>query len=264
MYFQGKVAWITGASSGIGEELAKAMAKEGAHVIISSNEGEELERVRQETGDHERVKALWLDQADLESLEDKAAEALAWKGRVDLLFNNGGISQRSLVIDTGLDTFRRIMDIDFMAHVVITRALLPSMIERGTGHIVVTSSVAGKMGAPLRSGYSAAKHALHGFFDTLRAEVHDHGIRVTIVCPTAFQTGISRRSLKGDGSVYGKMSDHLAAGHTPAEAARSILEQVKKGRDEAVIGKDRLWLAVLIRRFFPRLFSKMLRKTKMN
>ncbi len=263
MKFNKKAVWITGASSGIGEALAYELSSRGARIILSSNEADELARVKSNCqGDD--VSTLFVDLSDTASLEGKAREAIAMHGHIDILVNNGGISQRSLLHETDIETIRKIMEIDFLSHAAITRAVVPSMMERKSGHIVVTSSVAGKVAAPQRTGYCAAKHALHGFFDTLRAELHDYGIGVTIVCPTAVQTQISLRSLTGDGKEYGRMSDHLAAGITPEKCAQEIIKAVDKGKEEIIAGRDRLWLAVYIKRFFPGLFSRIVRKQELN
>ncbi len=264
MNYEDMVIWITGASSGIGEALALQYAKKGASLIISSNEPEQLERVRESCPAKEKVAALFLDLLDLDSIPAKGQEALSKHGRVDLLINNGGISQRSLVPETAMATYKKIMDIDFFGHVAVTKSILPSMLEQKAGHIAVTSSVTGKFGAPLRSGYSAAKHALHGFFDTLRAEVWKENIKVTIVCPTSVKTNISFHAVAGDGKEYGKMSDHLAKGLTPEEAARRYIRALEQGKEEVVIGDDALKYAPLIRRISPALFSRMLRKAKVN
>ncbi|MFO8057066.1 MAG: SDR family oxidoreductase [bacterium] len=262
MQFNGKVVWITGASSGIGEALAYELSSRGARLIISSNEPDELARVKK--GCQGEVATLFVDLSDTESLEGKAKVALSIHGHIDILINNGGISQRSLLQDTDIETIKKIMEIDFLSHAAITRAVVSSMLERKSGHIVVTSSVAGKLAAPRRTGYCAAKHALHGFFDTLRAELYEHGIKVTIVCPTAVKTNISMRSLTGNGREYGKMSDHLAEGITPEKCAKEIVKAVEKDKEEIIVGWDRLRLAVYIKRFLPGLFSRIIRKAELN
>jgi dehydrogenase/reductase SDR family protein 7B len=260
MEIKDRIVWITGASSGIGEQLAYLFDRAGARVILSSNEAEQLERVRGNCqGDAE---VLPLDLSDAADLAEKARQVLARHGRVDFLVNNGGITQRSYVKDTKMSIYRRVMEIDFFGQVALTLAVLPSMLERKSGHIVVTSSVAGKIGAPLRSAYSAAKHALHGFFDTLRAETHRDNIKVTIVCPTAVTTNISLHALDGEGKSYGKMSKHLEKGISPTAAAKKIMKAVMKQKEEVIVGADMLMVAVYLKRLVPGLFSKILRNTK--
>ncbi len=264
MDFKDKVVWITGASSGIGEALAKEVVKRGARVVISSNELDELERVEKEIDDPERARSLYLDLTRHDEIPEKGAEAIALFGRIDVLVNNGGISQRAKVHETSMDTYKKIMDIDFFGHVAVTKSVLPHMMERKSGHVAVTSSITGRVGAPLRSGYAAAKHALHGFFDTLRAEAFEDGVSVTIICPTSVKTNISYHSLTGSGDKYGRMSDHLAKGLTPVEAARRMANAIEREKEEVVIGDDSLKYTVLIKRLFPGLFSRILRKAKVN
>src|SRR5580698_8228408 len=166
-HFNNKVAWITGASSGIGEFLAYALSARGARLILSGRRLEELERVKKACNNPGEVQILALDLADSPSLEAKTADAIACFGRVDIMVHNGGITQRSLVAETDMAVYRRIMEVNFFGYVELTRALLPHFLERKAGHFVVTSSVMGKLGTPMRAGYASSKHALHGFFDWL-------------------------------------------------------------------------------------------------
>ena len=262
MSFKDKVVWITGSSSGIGEALAYEFDRAGSKIIISSNEDDELERVKSNCkGD---VMVLPLDLMNYDELAQKGKQIIEKYGQVDILINNGGISQRSFIVDTEMNTYEKIMAIDFFGHVAVTKSVLPQMLKQKSGHIVVTSSITGKVGTPLRSGYCAAKHALHGFYDTLRAEVWRENIKVTIVCPTAVQTKISLNSVTGDGKQYGKMSDHLAKGLTPEEAAKRIIKAIEKGKEEAIIGNDSLRYAVYLKRFVPGIFSKILNKADID
>ncbi len=262
MSFKDKVVWITGASSGIGEALAYEFDRSGSKVIISSNEDDELERVKNNC--NSSVMVLPLDLMNYDELTQKGEEVIEKYGQVDVLINNGGISQRSFVVDTEMNTYEKIMAIDFFGHVAVTKSVLPQMLKQKSGHIVVTSSISGKVGAPQRSGYCAAKHALHGFYDTLRTEVWRDNIKVTIVCPTAVQTKISVNSVTGDGNQYGKMSDHLAKGLTSEEAAKRIFSAIQKGKEEVIIGNDSLRYAVYLKRFVPGIFSKILNKTDLD
>ncbi len=263
--FKDKVIWITGASSGIGEALANQCAAMGGRLILSSNEPEELERVAGDCASAgERPLVLPLDLTDPAGITAAADEVLGKFGHVDLLVNNGGISQRSLVKDTTMETYRKIMEIDFFGHVGVTKAVLPSMLERKSGHIVVTTSVSGKYGVPIRSGYCAAKHALHGFFDSLRAEVWRDNIKVTIVAPTGVKTKISLNAVVGDGSKYGKMDDLMTEGISAEECARQIITAVQKEKEEIVVGWDKAKIAAYLKRFTPGLFSKIIRSAKVT
>ena len=257
--FKKRVAWITGASSGIGESLARRLAALGARLILSSNREDELWRVAHELKGAE-VRVLWLDLGDLDSLPGKASEALACFGRLDFLFNNGGITQRALARETELAVDKRIMDVDYFSHVVLTKAVLPSMIQQGNGHIVVTTSVMGIMSAPLRSAYCAAKHALHGFFDALRAEVWRDGIRVTLAAPAAVQTDISRHALTEGGGVWGKADPLIAHGISADECARQVITAVVKGREQIIPGRGKGKIGVWLYRFFPNTYARIIRK----
>lgn len=258
-----KVVWITGASSGIGEALAYEVARRGARLVLSSRREEELERVRAGCERSEEHFVLPLDLTDPASLDYAAERALDRFGHVDVMVHNGGISQRSLARDTDLAVDRRLMETDYFGAVALTKALLPSMRERGRGRFVVVSSLVGKMGTPLRSGYSAAKHALHGFFESLRAEEHDAGVRVTLVCPGFIRTEITLHALTADGSPQGEMDRAQAKGMAPEECARRIVRAVERERDEVLVaGKERF--AVHLWRFLPGLFRHIIRRARVT
>ncbi len=263
--FRGKVAWITGGSSGIGEALALRLSGMGARLILSSNEPEELERVRRACNlPDEEIMTLEMDLTRTEEMPALAEKVLERFGHVDFLFNNGGISQRSLAQDTSLEVDRKVMEIDYFGHIAVTKAVLPSMLQRASGHIVVTTSVSGILGVPLRSAYCAAKHALHGFFDALRAEVWQHGVRVTLICPDAVQTRISTRAITGDGRAWEKMDKMIAAGITPERCAEQTLSAVTRGKDQVVLGRGKGRAGVWLNRFFPGLVSRMIRKADLS
>jgi dehydrogenase/reductase SDR family protein 7B len=249
MRFRDKVVWVTGASSGIGEAVAVAFSREGAKLIMSSRNAAELERVRKAcAGDGHRVVPLDLTRPD----------SFPSVGDVDVLVHSGGVSQRSLAVDTDLATDHAIMELDFFGTVALTKAVLPAMLARKSGHIVPISSVVGYVGTPLRSTYAAAKHALHGFFDSLRAEVAKDGILVTIVCPGYIRTNVSRNALTGNGTAFGKMDDTHENAMRPEECARRIVDAVAKRKQEVVIGGKEAW-AVPLKRFFPGVVARMVR-----
>ncbi len=257
MRFRDKVVWVTGASSGIGEALAVAFSREGAKLVLSSRNSAELERVRKACdGDGHLV--LPLDLTLQDALPRATSEVLRHFNHVDVLVHSGGVSQRSLVADTTLATDRSIMDLNFFGTVALTKAVLPSMLARKSGHIVPISSVVGYVGTPLRSTYSASKHALHGFFDSLRAEVAKDGIDITIVCPGYIRTNVSRNALTGDGSALGKMDATHERAMGPEECARRVIDAVAKRKEEIVVGGKEAW-AVPLKRFAPRLVSRMVR-----
>ncbi|MCK6509927.1 SDR family oxidoreductase [Myxococcota bacterium] len=259
-----KVVWITGASSGIGEALALAYAEVGARLILSARRGEVLEEVKRRCGRSEQdVMILPLDLEKAEEMPSKVEQALGRFGQVDLLINNGGISQRALIKDTSLAVDRRIMEINYFGTIALTKALLPSMIARRCGHIAMVTSLVGKFGTPLRSSYAASKHALHGFCDALRAETWQDGIAVTVICPGYIKTAVSVNALVGDGSSQGTM-DQAQANGMPAEVcAQKILRALAKKKEEVYIG-GREVMGVYLKRFVPALFSRILRKTKVT
>lgn len=264
MRFKDKVVWITGASSGIGEALVYAFHSEGARIILSSRSKSELERVWQGcSGSRNGLHVLPLDLADIETLNGKANDVMKLYGHIDILINNGGVSQRAYAVDTAFDVDERIMRVNFFGTVALTKAVLPEMLKRKSGHIVVVSSVMGKFGAPYRSSYAASKHALQGYFDSLRAEVHEHNIKVTLVCPGFIRTNVSFNALHGDGASHGKMDKGQEKGMSADACARKILHAVAKNKEEIYPGGIEV-AGVYAKRFFPSLFSKIIRRVKVT
>jgi len=264
-HFGNKVVWITGASSGIGEALAYAVSAAGGKLILSSRRPDELERVRMACSSPDQVKVLVMDLMDIPALAARTAEAIGLFGQIDLLVHNGGISQRSLVIETSLDVHRRVMELDYFSYVALTQAVLPHFVRRGGGHFAVMSSVMGKIGTPMRSAYAAAKHALHGFFDCLRAEVSPSNIRVTILTPGYIRTNIALHAVTKDGSSLGKISTSIEKGLSADKAAAQIMRALGRGAFEAYIGKTgpekmALWINRLAPGFLIRQASKMVPK----
>jgi dehydrogenase/reductase SDR family protein 7B len=251
--FSGKVVWITGASSGIGEALAYAFSAAGARVLLSSRRTEELERVKQACAHPEEARVLPMDLVDMASFGARVAEAIGSFGQVDIMVHNGGITQRSLVVETDLLVHRKVMELNYFSYVALTRALLPHFLERKAGHFVVMSSVMGKIGTPLRSAYAASKHALHGFFDCLRAEVSAMNVRVTTFTPGYIRTNISHNALTKDGTPLGTASENIEKGLPADKAAAQMLRSIERGAFEAYIGKGggEEWLALLVNRWAP-------------
>jgi len=256
-----KVIWITGASSGIGEALVKQVAKEGGKIILSSRRKEALEAVQSAAGlTEENSLVLPLDLAQYDQMPEKVEKALAHFGRIDILINNGGISQRSLIVDTGMEVYKRLMDIDYLGTVALTKAVLPQMIKQNGGHISVVTSLMGKFASPLRSGYCGAKHALHGFFDALRLEHEKDNIKVTIFCPGYIHTNISMNAVTGDGTAQQKMDKATQNGLTPEQCAIQMLSGLKKNKMEIAIGRKEK-MGILLKRFFPRLLHRIVSKS---
>ncbi|WP_305982708.1 SDR family oxidoreductase [Roseivirga thermotolerans] len=262
MNLQNKTIWLTGASSGIGEALAKQLSQFPINLILSSRREEELKRVKSECSNQDRIKVLPLDLMQSETFEPKVQEAISAFHQVDILINNGGRSQRSLVKDTVLQVDRDLMEVNYFGSVGLTKALLPHMLERGSGHFVVVTSLTGIFGTPYRSGYAASKHALHGFYDSMRAELEDSGIKVTIAAPGFVKTNVSINAFTGDGSALGSMDSAQANGLTPDECAKAIIRAMIKEKREVYIGKESY--GAYVKRFLPGLFARMIKKAKVR
>lgn len=266
MDFQNKVVWITGASSGIGEGLAYAFAKDGAELILSARNLEALEAVRVrclEVAAASKPYVLPLDVSDLDSLPGKVADARAHFGRIDILVNNAGVGQRGYVVDTEIAVQQRIMQVNYFGTIALTKAMLPMMIEQHSGHIVVIGSLAGKLPVPGRAAYAASKHALHGFFDALRGEVYAYGIKVTLICPGFVHTHIAENALMPDGSRRGRIDREHRNAMSPADSARHILYAIRRGKEEYYYGGIETWV-VTIRRFFPWIYSRAIRRVRLS
>ncbi|TKC12214.1 SDR family oxidoreductase [Pedobacter polaris] len=258
-----KIVWITGASSGIGEALVYAYNNLGAKLIISSRNTDELFRVKSNCKSQSNVKILSLDLEDSASLTTIANEAIKIFGKIDLLINSGGISQRSLAMDTDLATEQRFMNINFWGTVLLSKAVLPQMLARNSGSIVCISSLVGKFGTRYRSSYSASKHALHGYFDSLRIEIDNPNIHIMLACPGFIKTNVTINALTANGSAQGTMDDAQNNG-MPAEVfAQKLIKAIKAKKEEVYIGGKEV-NAVLLKRFFPNLFSKIIRKAKVT
>jgi dehydrogenase/reductase SDR family member 7B len=257
-----KVAWITGASSGIGEALAYRLAGLGCALVISSNQPEELRKIQEQISKNGgKCLALPFDLADSAVIPAISKDAISAFGKIDLLFNNGGISQRSLINETPLENDRRIMEINYFANISLTKCVLPQMITNGGGHIAVTSSLSGLFGFPLRSAYCASKHALHGFYETLRIEHMRDNIKVTIACPDRVRTQISYNALTSVGKAHGKMDERQDQGITADQCAKEIINAVRKEKIIVLIGGFER-VSVYLKRYVPSLFYRMIAKVK--
>lgn len=259
MALKNKTIWITGASSGIGKALALELSKSN-NLILSSRNKTALEKVKRECNNSLNVKILPLDLANYSDFNLITKQAISFFGKIDILINNGGISQRSLVKETGIGVDEKIIKVNYLGTVALTKALLPHFIKNKNGHFVVTTSVVGKLGTPLRSSYAASKHALHGFFDSLRAEVFNNNIKVTLICPGFVQTNVSINALTGDGSKQNTMDNATANGLKPKYVAKKIRIAIEKSKEEIVIGGAKEKFSVFLKRFFPKLLSKLVRK----
>lgn len=254
MSFQGKTVWITGASSGIGAALAAAFAAEGARLIVSGRRREALEEVAGRVGN---ARVLPFEATDWAALPAAVAAA----GPVDILVNNAGISQRSLAVDTKPEVYRAVIETDLLAPIWLTQLVLPQMVERRSGDIVGISSVAGRLGTVLRTGYCAAKHGLIGYLDALRAEVEQaYGIAVTTVLPGSVRTNVAVNALQADGSARGESDANIDAGMDPAECARRILDGMAAGQREIIVAEGGEAFAAGLRFSDPERLFEMLAK----
>lgn len=258
-YYTNKWIWITGASAGIGEQLVYAFHQAGANLIISARREEELLRVAANCKEAAKVQILTLDLEKISELTVKAQQALTIAGNIDILVNNGGISQRGRAVDTQDEVDERIMKINYHGTRALTRAVLPGMIQHGSGQIAVITSLTGKFSTPFRSSYAASKHALHGFFEGLRAEVYSKGIHVCMICPGFIQTDVSKNALDENGNPRGIMDNTTANGMKPEELARRVLKVLARRKNESWIGGKEVLMAY-IHRFFPNLYRRLIRK----
>jgi dehydrogenase/reductase SDR family member 7B len=256
--FDGKVYWVTGASSGIGDALARTLAKRGARVILSSRNAEALTRVASTCGSTESTLILPFDVADFSVLPSVVERAFNWQGRIDGLINNAGISQRSLAIETAFAVYEEVIGVDLMAPIALTQLVLPHMAKAKDGRIIMISSVAGKVGSPMRTAYSAAKHGLIGYADALRTEVNMLGIEVHVITPGSIKTNVSRNAVAADGSRRGESDPAIENGMDPLLAAQRMLNAVERGDREVIIARGFERAITRMRRLSPnKLFDLM-------
>ncbi len=258
-----KIVWITGASSGIGEELTKQLAKKDCKLIISARREAELNRVKNSCINSKNITILPFDLANTDAMKVLVDKAISIYGSIDLLINNGGISQRSPIIDTTIEVDRKLMEIDYLGTVALSKALLPLFIENQSGHYAVVSSLMGKFSSPFRSAYCGAKHALHGFFDALRLEHDTDNIKVTIICPGFVNTNVARNALTADGSKQGYQDDMTENGLDVSVFAKKMIRAIERNTFEAYIGKFEKF-GVYVKRISPRLLHKLVLRSKVR
>jgi len=244
--------------------LALEFADAGAKLILSARREDALLAVKakcdERAGTSENCLVLVLDVTDETNLATKVDEARQWTGSIDMLVNNAGVSQRSSCLKTDMSTYRKIFEVDVFGQVALTKAVLPIMLDQGSGHIAITSSVAGKIGVPFRTGYCAAKHAVMGFFDALRAEVSHQNIKVTTITPGFIRTNLSVNALSGDGSAFGRQDADIRGGMSSDECAKVIMQGFSKGKLEIAVGKGLEMHTLWIKRFFPNSLFKIASK----
>ena len=258
---QNQTIWITGASSGLGEALAMALSKGSNRLVLSARREEELQRVKAACGGGEDIMVLPMDMSERTGMEALTKHVVDAFGVPDVVILNAGISNRSYIRDTAYDVFERVMEVNFFGNVALSKTLIPHFMKAKSGHFVVISSLSGKFASPGRGAYSSSKHALHGFFDTLRMEHHRDNVNVLMVCPGFVQTNVTLNSLTGDGSPQGKLDKTTANGMPASTAAEKIIAGIESGKQEIAFG-GRERFGLLIKRFFPSMLTKIVLKSE--
>ncbi len=259
-----KVIWVTGASSGIGRALALQYAQQnGVALILSARRTQVLESVKQACGGGSKIALLPFDLTQTDQAEQYVTQALQLFGRIDVLINNGGVSQRSKILDTNFEVFETLMQVDYLGSVALTRALLPHFVLQKSGHFVTVTSVMGKYGSPFRSGYCGAKHALHGFFDVLRMEHAKDGIAVTLLCPGFVRTQVTVNALTGDGSALGHDDPATASGLEVNAVAKRMIRAIAQKKWEVYFGRKEK-LGVYLKRLSNKLLHQIVIRSKVR
>ena len=257
MEIREKIIWITGASSGIGKAVAIEISKEKTTLILSGRKTEALQQVAavcEQNGS--KTKIVPFDLGDEKSVLQAGEQVVSEYSRIDCLYHFGGISQRSFVSETPMFVDRKIFEVNFFGTIALTKTVLPLMVKNGGGHIAVTSSIVGKFGFPYRSSYSASKQALHGYFESLRAENVRNNIKVSMIIPGRIKTNISVNALNKDGDTHGKMDSGQNLGKPADETAKIIWRKLKKQKKEILVGGKEI-IMVHIRRFIPWFYYRL-------
>jgi short-subunit dehydrogenase len=258
----GKVVWITGASSGIGEALAYELANRNCKLILSARNTKALESVKSKCSKVEVV-ILPFDLSDFDNAKNHVEKAIAAFGKIDILVNNGGVSQRSLIAETEFEVDKKLIEVDYLGTVALTKALLPHFIKSNKGHFVTITSLMGKFGSPYRSGYCGAKHALHGFFDVLRMEHQRDNINVTLICPGFIQTNVAKNALTANGSKQNVDDAATQNGMLTSIFAKKFVKAVESEKFEAYIGGKEI-MGVYLKRIFPKWLHYLVLKSKVR
>ena len=259
----GKVVWITGASSGIGEALTYEFNSKGYKLIISSRKLIDIQNVKARCPKGDFISLLTLDLMDTDSMSGKVTEALSFYGSIDILINNAGISQRSLILETDMKVYKKLMEVNYVGTIALSKAILPYFVSHKKGHFVTVTSLMGKFGSPYRSGYCGAKHALHGFFDVLRMEHENDHIKVTLVCPGFVNTNVAINALTADGTPQVNNDVATKNGLSPQLFAIKMVKAIEKEKFEVYIGRKEV-LGIYLKRFFPKLLHKMVLRNKVR
>ncbi len=259
MNAQDRLVWVTGACSGIGEALSYELSQRGARLILSSNRPDALEETRENCARPAAHAVQPLDLTEPSTLRDAAERVHADVGPVDMLVNNAGIGQGGPIAKTDVDDVRRVMEVNFFGTIELTKAVLPHMRNRQEGHIAVVSSLAGKIGPPNMAGYAASKHAVQGWFESLRAEVHDDNIQVTVACPGFTQTNIFENALTSDEESRKEGKELVEQGMPPRTCATALADALEADKDEVTVASWSEKVLVSLKRFVPSLFRRLAR-----
>ena len=261
---QNKVVWITGASSGLGKALVTECASKGAVLVLSARRVEELEKVRLSLPNPEQHISITVDITDENQVRHAYEEVLKAKGRIDWLINNAGLSQRALIAETTMQTERAIMEVDYFSQVFLTKTVLPTLLKQQSGRVIFISSVAGLLGVQYRATYSAAKGAVHMWANSLRAEVADQGVGVSVVFPGFVKTNVSFNALNGEGKPQGHQDEVIENGLDADDFARQTVTALLNNEEFIVVSKAKEKLGVWVSRLSPKTLYKMIRKTKVK
>lgn len=260
MKLKDNIIWITGASSGIGEALAYSCVAEGAKVIISARREDELKRVAENCKtDSKNIFILPLDLENTELIEEKVNQVITQFGKIDVLINNGGIGQRGKAVNTKTEIDRRVMEINFFGTINLSKAVARVMQKQKSGKLVVITSIMGKYGMPLYATYAASKHALYGYFESLRQELYADNVKVLIVSPGFIDTDVSVKLLTENGEAYGIKSDAQKKGMSSMDCAKGIVNAIKGTENHKYVGGYELF-SVYVKQFLPKTFYKLMRK----
>lgn len=260
MTLKNKVVWVTGASSGIGEAITYALAKEGCKLVISARRKEELERVKQATNlSDDNILVLPIDLEQYQKANEWTKTVMDKFNRIDILINNGGISQEGLALNTTTAVEQKIMDINYFGNVALSKAVAPIMQQQNSGKIAVITSIIGKFGLPKLSTYAASKHALYGFYDSFRLELKKNNIRVLLVSPGFINTNVTLNAVTADGSTFNKNSPAQENGMKTEVFAKKFISALKSNRNHKYIGGKEL-LSVPFKTFFPNIFYNLMFK----
>ena len=262
MEINNKTVWITGASSGIGEALAYELALKNCKLILSGRNIEALEKVKLNCKSAV-VAILPFDLIDFDNAKNNVEKAISFFGKIDVLINNGGVSQRSLIAETGFEVDKKLIEVDYLGTVALSKALLPHFIKNQSGHFVTITSLMGKFGSPFRSGYCGAKHALHGFFDVLRMEHEKDKIKVTLICPGFIQTNVSKNALTGNGTAQNHDDNATKNGMPVTVFVKKMIKAVENEKFETYIGGKEV-LGIYLKRFFPKLLHKFVLRSRVR